>query len=136
MPQRQYNNSVFINCPFDREYSPLFYAVVFAVFGCGYIARSALEQLQSIGKTIKPDEDSRTGFVSIILSNYGYITRDQTRSGRSPSGKSPGRIDLKIEDPIDSHPPLKQKLHPGLSLACAFFAWHVVQGSPSKTAGK
>jgi hypothetical protein len=35
--------SVFINCPFDREYAPLFDAIVFATVCCGFIPRSALE---------------------------------------------------------------------------------------------
>ena len=36
--------SVFINCPFDAEYQPLFRALVFAVQDCGFAARSALER--------------------------------------------------------------------------------------------
>ena len=35
--------SVFINCPFDREYAPLFDAIVFATVCCGFMPRSALE---------------------------------------------------------------------------------------------
>jgi len=35
--------SVFINCPFDAEYRPLFDAIVFAITSCGYIPRCALE---------------------------------------------------------------------------------------------
>lgn len=38
-----YDESVFINCPFDREYQPIFHALVFTVHDCGYFARSALE---------------------------------------------------------------------------------------------
>jgi hypothetical protein len=38
-----YARNVFINCPFDRSYKPLFEAVVFATFRCGFRARSALE---------------------------------------------------------------------------------------------
>jgi hypothetical protein len=37
------NLQVFINCPFDKRYSPIRDAIVFAVYDCGYIARSALE---------------------------------------------------------------------------------------------
>lgn len=39
----RYDQSVFINCPFDDEYRPLFYAVVFAVYDCGLIPRCSLE---------------------------------------------------------------------------------------------
>jgi len=38
-----YDTSVFINCPFDAEYQQLFEALVFAVYECGFIARSARE---------------------------------------------------------------------------------------------
>jgi len=38
-----YEESVFINCPFDAEYQPLFRALVFAVHDCGFLARCALE---------------------------------------------------------------------------------------------
>lgn len=35
--------SVFVNCPFDDAYKPLFEAIVFAVFDCGFRPRCALE---------------------------------------------------------------------------------------------
>lgn len=34
---------VFLNCPFDEEYKPLFSALVFTCFACGFRPRSALE---------------------------------------------------------------------------------------------
>ena len=37
------SKSVFINCPFDAEYSALFDAIVFSTVCCGFIPRSALE---------------------------------------------------------------------------------------------
>lgn len=40
---RQHDDHVFINCPFDEEYRPIFDALVFAVQECGFVARSALE---------------------------------------------------------------------------------------------
>ena len=38
-----YTGSVFINCPFDDEYRPIFRAVVFAVCACGFVPRCTLE---------------------------------------------------------------------------------------------
>jgi hypothetical protein len=35
--------SVFINCPFDAEYSPLFDAILFSTVCCGFMPRSTLE---------------------------------------------------------------------------------------------
>ena len=40
---RSYENSVFINCPFDPEYWPLLEAIAFAVYDCGFYPRSTLE---------------------------------------------------------------------------------------------
>jgi hypothetical protein len=60
-----YNNSVFLNVPFDRSYKRLFEAAVFAVYDCGFIPRSA-----------KEDDDSSTARVEKIYkliqeSKYG-----------------------------------------------------------------
>ncbi len=49
---RRYSNSVFINCPFDEEYRPIFDALVFAVFDCGFVARCSLEFAGSGGVRI------------------------------------------------------------------------------------
>lgn len=38
-----YERSVFINCPFDPAYRPLFEAVAFAIYDCGFLPRCALE---------------------------------------------------------------------------------------------
>lgn len=38
-----YRDSVFINCPFDREYLPVFRSIVFTVAACGFVPRTTLE---------------------------------------------------------------------------------------------
>ena len=48
MPERAarasiYEESVFFKCPFDNEYKPIFEALIFAAFDCGYVPRCALE---------------------------------------------------------------------------------------------
>jgi hypothetical protein len=35
--------SVFINCPFDDQYQPLFQAIVFTILRCGFMPKCALE---------------------------------------------------------------------------------------------
>src|SRR5439155_8535434 len=35
--------SVFINCPFDQPYQPLFEAIAFCVVACGFVPRCTLE---------------------------------------------------------------------------------------------
>ena len=44
MRLNRYTDNVFINCPFDTAYKPLFDAIVFAVHDCGFMARCALEE--------------------------------------------------------------------------------------------
>lgn len=39
-----YDLNVFINCPFDAEYMPMFDASLFAVYKCGFRPRCALEE--------------------------------------------------------------------------------------------
>jgi len=60
---------------------------------------TALSQLLGIAGTIRTDEDSRNGFIALLLSNWGYRVKDQTRWGSSASGKSLGELDIKIENP-------------------------------------
>ena len=38
-----YEQSVFINCPFEPAYEPLFDAILFTIYKCGYKPRCALE---------------------------------------------------------------------------------------------
>lgn len=44
MKSTDYNYNVFINCPFDSDYKPLFDAMIFAIHDCGFVARCALEE--------------------------------------------------------------------------------------------
>ena len=43
LPSREFNHNVFINCPFDDEYKPIFDAIVFTIQLAGFRPRSALE---------------------------------------------------------------------------------------------
>lgn len=43
MASTSFSDHVYINCPFDGEYRPIFEALVFAVHDCGFVARCALE---------------------------------------------------------------------------------------------
>ena len=42
-PARLSTDDVFINCPFDPDYKPIFQALVFTVFACGFRPRTARE---------------------------------------------------------------------------------------------
>jgi hypothetical protein len=44
VPSRLRSNHVFINCPFDVGFKPIFEAIVFAIYDLGFVARCSLEQ--------------------------------------------------------------------------------------------
>jgi len=60
---RRYDVSVFVNCPFDEAYRPLLHAVLFTIQDCGFIARTALEDVGSgetrLDKIVRIIRDSR-----------------------------------------------------------------------------
>ena len=66
---KYYNDNVFLNCPFDSLYKPLFDAMVFTVHDCGFIARCALEEVDAsevrIDKIYNIIEDCRYGIHDI-----------------------------------------------------------------------
>ena len=44
MAKHSYNSSVFINCPIDNSYTPLFHAMAFTILRCDFTARCAIEE--------------------------------------------------------------------------------------------
>lgn len=72
-----YDDNVFINCPFDRDYKPIFDAIVFAIHDAGFIARCALEAIDS-GQT-------RLEKIIEIIGDckYGIHDISRTETGRS-----------------------------------------------------
>jgi hypothetical protein len=39
-----YNDLIFINCPFDDDYKPMLYAIVYAIYRCGFFPLTALNE--------------------------------------------------------------------------------------------
>ncbi|RCR71461.1 hypothetical protein [Larkinella punicea] len=64
-----YLDNVFINCPFDETYQPLFRAITFTIHDCGFTARCALEEDSTgdvrIQKIIKLIDECRYGIHDI-----------------------------------------------------------------------
>lgn len=44
MSRPTYNDSVFINCPFDDNYKPILRAIVYAIYRCGFFPQTALDE--------------------------------------------------------------------------------------------
>jgi len=68
----KYNNNVFINCPFDEGYEPLFHSIVFAVHDAGFIARCALE--------VSDATQIRLASIMEIISQCKYGIHDISRT--------------------------------------------------------
>lgn len=88
MSQGDYSGSVFINCPFDEEYLFIFQAIVFAVFDCGYIARSSLE--------IEDGGEVRIDKIARIISECKYGIHDISRTELSKDNNLP-RFNMPLE---------------------------------------
>jgi hypothetical protein len=63
---------VFLNCPFDRDYEPLFRALVFSVLLCGFQPRAALE--------IDDGSEVRIEKIVRILRESKYAIHDLSRT--------------------------------------------------------
>lgn len=72
MPPVDYHDNVFINCPFDSKYQPVFEALVFAVHDAGFVARSALE--------INDATQNRYDKILRIISECRYGVHDISRT--------------------------------------------------------
>lgn len=71
MAKDSYNQSVFINCPFDDKFKPLFRAAVFTVLRCGYTPRSAQE--------LEDSSEPRLNRIFQIIEECRYGIHDLSR---------------------------------------------------------
>jgi hypothetical protein len=73
----RYDVNVFINCPFDDPFQPLFDAIVFAVQGAGFYPRCALE--------ISDAAQNRLANIMNIISDLKTLTPTFLRHPTEPS---------------------------------------------------
>lgn len=83
-----YSNNVFINCPFDEEYLPIFRVIIFTVFDCGYIARSARE--------VDDSSEVRIDRIIKIISGCKFGIHDISRTELDKETKLP-RFNMPLE---------------------------------------
>ena len=82
------DRDVFINCPFDDDYRPLFQALMFAVAGCGFVPRCSLEAADS--------GDVRIDKITKIIGECRYGIHDLPRVELS-SGNNLPRFNMPFE---------------------------------------
>ncbi|MEE9252678.1 MAG: hypothetical protein V3U74_04915 [Thermodesulfobacteriota bacterium] len=84
----QYDDSVFINCPFDDDYLPIFEAIVFVTYDAGFIPRSALE--------IKDSSVNRLEKILNLISDCKHSIHDISRTELDPVNLLP-RFNMPLE---------------------------------------
>lgn len=83
-----YNDSVFINCPFDDEYKEIFVAITFCIFDCGYIARCS--------KELGDSSEIRIDKITKIISDCRYAVHDVSRTELDAENELP-RFNMPLE---------------------------------------
>src|ERR1700730_5382047 len=73
-----YERNIFINCPFDEPYKPLFRAIVFTIEDCGFLARCALE--------VEDSGEVRVNKIIKIIKGCAYGVHDISRTELNPDG--------------------------------------------------
>jgi len=81
-------DDVFINCPFDVEFQPIFRAITFTVFACGFLLRSALE--------IDDGTYARLDKILTIIDECTYGIHDLSRTELDPLNNLP-RFNMPFE---------------------------------------
>lgn len=89
MASKKYSLSVFVNCPFDKEYkTTLFPAIIFTIQDCGFVARSALE--------VDDATKSRLDKIFSIVKSSKFGIHDISRTDIDPETQLP-RFNMPFE---------------------------------------
>src|SRR5207237_2404603 len=67
-----YNDNVFINCPFDTDFTINLHAIVFTVYRCGFFPISALNEDNAL--------DNRLAKIEKLVENSKYGIHDISRT--------------------------------------------------------
>lgn len=92
MPLTEYDRNVFINCPFDLEYTPLFEAIVFAINDAGFRPKCARERLDS--------SQIRLHKIIELIAASRYSIHDLSRTALDAASALP-RFNMPLELGID-----------------------------------
>lgn len=88
----EFDHNVFINCPFDAAYAPIFEAIVFAVHDSGFRPKCARERLDS--------SEFRLQKIVELIGSARYSIHDLSRTELDEASSLP-RFNMPIELGID-----------------------------------
>jgi hypothetical protein len=87
-PEDRFDYNVFINCPFDKQFTPMLHAIVFTVHLLGFRARCSQE--------ITDGTDRLTKIMNVVV-NSKYGIHDLSRiQGRTPRFNMPFELGIDI----------------------------------------
>jgi len=92
MRHEGYEQNVFINCPFDEDYTPLFESIVFAINDAGFRPKCARERLDS--------SQVRLQKIVELISASRYSIHDLSRTALDATNALP-RFNMPLELGID-----------------------------------
>jgi hypothetical protein len=92
MPRGEYDRTVFINCPFDAAYAPIFEAIVFTIHDAGFLPTCARERLDS--SQVRIDKITR------LIGQSRYSIHDLSRTEIDAATALP-RFNMPLELGID-----------------------------------
>lgn len=92
MRHEEYGQNVFINCPFDDDYAPLFESIVFAINDAGFRPKCARERLDS--------SQVRIHKIVELISASRYSIHDLSRTALDAANDLP-RFNMPLELGID-----------------------------------
>lgn len=73
-----YNDRVFINCPFDDQFQPLFRAAIFTIYHCGFFPSSSMAEENGL--------ETRIDKISRIIEDCRFGIHDISRTELNPAG--------------------------------------------------
>jgi hypothetical protein len=103
----EFDRNVFINCPFDSQYAPIFEAIVFAVNAAGFRSRCARERLDS--------SEIRIQKIVRLIRISRYSIHDLSRTELDDATALP-RFNMPLELGIDIGCKSFSRAHAGKSL--------------------
>ena len=83
-----FSDNVFINCPFDKKYEPLFHAILFTIYHCGFYPKCALEEDDATEIRLKK--------ILLLIEDCRYGIHDISRTEIDPKYKLP-RFNMPFE---------------------------------------
>ncbi len=88
MARSSYTSNVFINCPFDDQYGPIFDVLIFTIFDCGFVPRCAME--------IDDSAQIRIDRIFKIINECKFSINDVSRTELDPNTNLP-RFNMPLE---------------------------------------